>query len=164
MSFFVFAPRKAIRKLGSMNLDSWKYREYQISSNISKIDWPRVHRWLASSYWTPGIPFERVKKGGKNSALVLGVYDAEGEQVAYSRVISDKARFAYLADVWVDKKHRGKGIGSAMVRTALEHPDFKTVSWLLATKDAHGVYAKLGFEAIKNPERWMGRGAFCENC
>jgi GNAT superfamily N-acetyltransferase len=145
-----------------MELSSWKSGEYEISSDVRRIDWSRVHGWLAASYWTPGISLERIKKGGENSALVLGVYSA-GEQVGYSRVISDKARFAYLADVWVEEKHRGKGIARAMVKIALEHPDFATVSWLLATKDAHGVYAKLGFEPLKNPERWMTRGTICQS-
>ena len=137
--------------------------DYEISSDITRIDWNRVHAWLASSYWTPGISFERVKRGGENSALVLGAYK-NGEQVGYARVVSDKTRFAYLCDVWVEQKHRGKGLARLMVQTALSHPDFATVNWLLATVDAHGVYAKLGFTPLQNPERWMSKGKFCTGC
>jgi len=134
--------------------------DYEISEDIERIDWKRVHEWLASSYWTPGIPLERVRRGGENSALVLGAYK-NGEQVGYLRVVSDKTRFAYLCDVWVEEKHRGKGLARRMVQVALEHPDFAAVNWLLATLDAHGVYAKLGFTPLSNPERWMSKGKFC---
>ena len=134
--------------------------DYEISEDIARIDWNQVHEWLASSYWTPGISLERVRRGGENSALVLGAYK-NGEQAGYLRVISDKTRFAYLCDVWVDEKHRGKGLARRMVQMALEHPDFATVNWLLATLDAHGVYQKLGFTPLQNPERWMSKGKFC---
>lgn len=136
---------------------------YELSSDLARIDWPRVHGWLASSYWTPGISLERVRRGAENSALVLGVYGPEG-QAGFGRVVSDKTRFAYLCDVWVDQAHRGKGIARWMVRHALDHPDFATVNWLLATLDAHGVYAQLGFTPLANPERWMSKGSFCTGC
>jgi ribosomal protein S18 acetylase RimI-like enzyme len=119
-----------------------------------------VHRWLASSYWTPGISLDRVKTAAENSALVLGAYLGE-EQTGYLRVISDKTRFAYLCDVWIDASHRGKGLGQMMVQHALNHPAFATVNWLLATLDAHGVYAKLGFTPLEDPGRWMSKGKFC---
>ena len=143
-----------------MNCSSIKFGEFEISSDISRIDWPRVHAWLASSYWTPGITLERVRRGGENSALVLGAY-REGIQAGYLRVVSDKTRFAYLCDVWIDEMFRGKGLARQMVQTALDHPDFSTVNWLLATLDAHGVYEKLGFTPLANPERWMSKGNFC---
>jgi GNAT superfamily N-acetyltransferase len=141
-------------------LTSDNFGDYELSSDLQRIDWPRVHAWLASSYWTPGISFERVKRAGENSALVLGGF-LQSSQVSYLRVISDKTRFAYLCDVWVDAEHRGKGLARRMVQFALDHPDFATVNWLLATLDAHSVYAKLGFTPLTNPERWMSRGTFC---
>lgn len=134
--------------------------DYEISEGIARIDWKRVHQWLASSYWTPGISLERVRRGGENSALVLGAY-TNGEQVGYLRVVSDKTRFAYLCDVWVEERHRGKGLARRMVQKALDHSDFATVNWLLATVDAHGVYEKLGFTALTDPGRWMSKGNFC---
>jgi ribosomal protein S18 acetylase RimI-like enzyme len=134
--------------------------EYEISADISRIDWVRVHAWLSSSYWTPGISLERIKRGAENSSLVLGVYRAS-EQVGFLRVVSDKSRFAYLCDVWVDEKHRGRGVAQKMVQYALDHPDYTTCKWLLATLDAHGVYAKLGFTPLPDPKRWMSKGRFC---
>ncbi len=134
--------------------------DYEISSDLQRIDWHRVHSWLASSYWTPGISLNRVKRGAENSALVLGAYSPAG-QVGYLRVVSDKSRFAYLCDVWVDENHRGKGLARRMVQEALNHPDFATVNWLLATLDAHEVYSRLGFTPLENPERWMSKGKFC---
>jgi GNAT superfamily N-acetyltransferase len=133
---------------------------YELSTDLSRINWQRIHAWLASSYWSPGISFERVKRGSENSAMVIGIYCGR-EQVAFARIISDKSRFAYVCDVWVDEQHRGKGLARRMVQHALDHPDFQTVNWLLATVDAHGVYAKLGFAPLKNSERWMSKGAFC---
>jgi GNAT superfamily N-acetyltransferase len=130
--------------------------EYELDENISRIDWNRVHAWLASSYWSPGITREWMERAARNSALVLGAYSAGG-QAGYLRVVSDKARFAYLCDVWVDAPHRGKGLGRHMVRYALEHTEFARVKWVLATADAHGVYANLGFAPLKDPLRWMER-------
>ena len=134
--------------------------KYELSSDISRIQWERVHGWLSSSYWSPGISLDRIKRGAANSALVLGAYVGT-EQVGFLRVVSDKSRFAYICDVWVDEKDRGKGIARQMVSYALAHPDFSTVNWLLATVDAHKVYSKLGFQALPNPERWMSKGQFC---
>jgi len=135
-------------------------KDFELSSDVSRIDWQRVQGWLSSSYWSPGISLERVKRGAENSALALGAYAGQ-EQIGFLRVVSDKSRFAYICDVWVDENHRGKGIARSMVQFALNHPDFTTVNWLLATVDAHGVYAKLGFTPLSNPERWMSKGRFC---
>ncbi|RBP46185.1 acetyltransferase (GNAT) family protein [Roseimicrobium gellanilyticum] len=124
------------------------------------MDYPLVHAWLSSSYWTPGIERERIERAAKNSALVLGVEDAEGTQVAFLRIVSDKTRFAYVCDVWVADSHRGLGLARTMVRHAMEHPEFATVStWTLGTKDAQGVYEPLGFRDVKEegayPYTWM---------
>lgn len=133
--------------------------EYRFSTDSGEVDWARVHSWLASSYWTPGIVLERIKRAAENSALVLSAFQNE-VQVAFLRVVSDRTRFAYLCDVWVDAPHRGRGLARHMVQAALNHPDFANCSWLLATQDAHGVYAKLGFTPLPNPERFMVRGRF----
>jgi len=130
------------------------YDRFVIDDDRARIDFARVHGWLASSYWTPGITRDRVERAAANSALVLGVYDGP-EQVAYGRVVSDKARIAYVADIWVDEPYRGRGIGRALVRRMLQDPEFATVRWLLATRDAHTVYAALGFGPLDEPQRWM---------
>jgi ribosomal protein S18 acetylase RimI-like enzyme len=134
---------------------------FEICEGIGHVDFARVHAWLASSYWTPGIARERIELGTQNSALVLSAFDsASGEQIAFGRVVSDKTRFAYLCDVWVDENHRGRGVARALVKYALEHPEFTTITnWTLATKDAQGVYASLGFRDIREegayPNTWM---------
>lgn len=133
--------------------------DYEITSDIHRVDWSRVHTWLASSYWTPGITLERVQRAAQNSALVLSAFK-NGIQAAYLRVVSDRTRFAYLCDVWVDTSHRGQGLARHLVQTALTHPDFATCNWLLATLDAHPVYEKLGFTPLPNPERFMSKGTF----
>ncbi|MDB6036651.1 MAG: acetyltransferase [Verrucomicrobiales bacterium] len=131
---------------------------YQIDEDIARIDFARVHSWLTTSYWSPGISREWVERAARHSALVLGVYSAQG-QVGYLRVVSDRARLAYLCDVWIDSEHRGKGLGRLIVRYALEHPELARVKWILATADAHGVYANLGFKPLSEPQRWMERAS-----
>ena len=129
--------------------------DYEISSDASRMDFERIHRWLTSSYWTPGISRERVEKGAAGSSLLLGAF-LDGVQVAYLRVISDKTSFAWICDVIVDEDHRGRGIGKALVRAALADPEHKGLRrWVLATKDAHAIYASAGFEPLPEPGRWM---------
>lgn len=128
--------------------------DYVIEEGQSRIDWARVHAWLTGSYWSPCITRERVERAAQQSTLVLGAFRGQ-EQVGYLRVVSDKTRFAYICDVWVDEAHRRRGLARAMIRHAMEHPEFSTVSWLLATVDAHEVYAPLGFSPLEEPHRFM---------
>lgn len=129
--------------------------EYEIDDSFDRIDFDIVQRWLSGAYWSPGIEKGEVVKGAANSSMVVGCY-FKGAQAGYLRAVSDKTRFGYLLDVFVDEKHRGKGIARGMIRFVLEHPDLKGVyQWLLATKDAHGVYSKLGFAPLADPEKWM---------
>jgi GNAT superfamily N-acetyltransferase len=132
------------------------FNGYVISDDLQRIDFKKVTAWMAAGYWSPGIEQWEVEKGAKYSSLVIGVYDADGSQVAYARLASDKTRFAYIMDVFVEPTHRNKGIAQAMIRFAMEHPDHKPVYlWLLATHDAHKVYAKVGFKPLEYPDRWM---------
>ena len=131
------------------------FKEYEIDDRPSRIDIDQVHAWLTTSYWSPGITLERVRRAFKNTALVVGVYRGS-TQVGVLRVISDKTTFAWIADVWVDEGARGQGIARAMVRFAQGHPDDQGLRrWVLATQDAQGVYRECGFELVENPERWM---------
>jgi GNAT superfamily N-acetyltransferase len=128
---------------------------YDVVEGLERVDFGRVHGWLSSTYWSPGVAREKVERAAHNSSLVVGAY-ADGEQVGYLRVVSDKATFAWICDVYVDEAHRGKGIARAMVSYALNHPDHQGLRrWLLATADAHGIYAECGFKPLDNPERWM---------
>ena len=111
---------------------------------------------LSKVYWSPGITGAEVWKGIGNSALVVGAYAEDGRQVGFLRVISDRVRFAYVLDVVVREDRRRQGIARQMVNYALAHPELAEVyHWLLMTSDAHGVYEKCGFEALRTPEKWM---------
>ncbi|WP_051946214.1 GNAT family N-acetyltransferase [Verrucomicrobium sp. BvORR106] len=125
---------------------------YHLFEGLEHVDFARVQEWLSSSYWTPGIGQDRIEHASQHSALVLSVHTASGIQAGFLRVVSDKARFAYLCDVWVDSPHRGQGLARRMVQHALQHPDFATVTtWTLGTKDAQKVYAGLGFRDMTEP-------------
>ncbi len=129
-----------------------------ISADPARLRMDDIQGMLVKTSWSPGITENEIAQGIRNSALVVGAYDTSGRQVGFCRVISDKTRFAYLLDVIVAEDCRHRGIGQAMVRFAMAHPDLRDVyQWLLKTSDAHGVYGKCGFAPIEDPERWMGR-------
>jgi GNAT superfamily N-acetyltransferase len=138
------------------------HNQYEITDDRTRLDFALIHGWLTETYWSPGITRPKVEKAAKHSALVLGAYckktsgNSGPAQVGYCRVVSDQTRFAWLADVFVAPDHRGQGLGQAIVNFALQHPDLADVhNWLLGTKDAHGVYAKLGFKPTDEPDRLM---------
>ena len=118
-----------------------------------RLDLVRVHGWLRDAYWSPGVRFDIVERAFANS-LSVGAYAADG-QVAVARAVTDCATFAWLCDVFVDPTMRGRGIARAMVRALMADPRLQTLRrWCLATRDAHGVYAALGFAAV-NARIWM---------
>jgi GNAT superfamily N-acetyltransferase len=134
---------------------------YMVSTDKSKIDTDYVHGFLTHSYWSPGVPLEVVKKAMEGS-LCFGIYDKDiqtlptGRQVGYARMITDKATFGWLADVFIDEDYRDRGLGKWLVEMILAHPDLQGLRRiLLATKDAHKLYEQCGFSAINNPERFM---------
>ena len=130
---------------------------YEISADPGRIDRERVHHWLSTdAYWALGRTREKQDRAIEG-ALNFGVYETvSGEQVAYARVITDRATFAWLCDVYVDPSVRGKSVGSALVAAVRdEMRQYGVRRVLLATHDAHGVYAKLGFAQLERPEDWM---------
>ena len=128
---------------------------YEIDDARERVDFDRVHAWLRETYWSPEVARERVERAACHSSLVVGAYHS-GDQVGYLRVVSDCATFAYVCDVYVDAAHRKQGVAKAMMRFALAHPEHQNLRrWLLATRDAHAVYAEVGFEPLTPPERWM---------
>ena len=128
----------------------------EINSDQDRLRLPDIRAMLEKTYWSPGITEQEISKGIRNSALVVGAYLADKRQVGFLRVVSDKVRFAYFLDVIVTEELRRKGIGQKMVQYAMAHAELKDVyQWLLVTKDAHGVYAKCGFQKLQTPERWM---------
>ena len=132
----------------------------ELSDDKTRLDLPRLHGWLASSYWSPGIARATVEKGIAHSHC-LGAYAAKedgGEQIGFARAITDRATFAWIADVWVDEPVRGQGLGRRMVQWFLDHPDYLTMRRIaLGTANAHGVYAALGFHPLLRPDRLMER-------
>jgi N-acetylglutamate synthase-like GNAT family acetyltransferase len=125
-----------------------------ISTDKEKLDPSVVHAFLTNSYWATGISLERVKKRIEN-AVCFGVY-VEEKQIGFARVITDFDSFAYLADVFILEEFRGFGLSKVLMKTILNHPDLQGLRrWLLATKDAHGLYAQFGFKPLEIPERWM---------
>jgi GNAT superfamily N-acetyltransferase len=128
--------------------------DYTISTDKTKLKLDYVHAFLTTSYWTPGISMEKVRKG-IDGALCFGMYDQE-RQVGFAGMITDQASFAYLCDVFIDEKYRGKGLGKWLIESILSHPGLQDLRRImLATRDAHKLYEKCGFTLITNPERWM---------
>ena len=128
--------------------------EYTISTDKNKIDIDYVHGFLTNSYWSPGISMEKVKRG-IDGALCFGIYYKE-QQIGFARMITDQASFAYLCDVFIDEKLRGKGLGKWLIESILAHPGLQDLRRIiLATRDAHKLYEQLGFTPFPNPERYM---------
>ena len=125
-----------------------------ISTDKSKLQINIIHGFLQNMYWCKNIPIEVVKKSIEHS-LVYGIYGKK-DQIGFARVITDYATFAYLADVFVINQYRGKGLSKWLMECILDNPELKTLrTWMLKTKDAHGLYAQFGFIRTKTPERVM---------
>jgi GNAT superfamily N-acetyltransferase len=132
----------------------WSKGDYEISTDPARIDAVMVHEFLTNSYWAKGIPLETVRLSIENS-IPFGVYHGR-QLVGFARVVSDRATFAYLADVFILESHRGRGLSRWLMECIVNHPDLQGLRrWMLATQDAHGLYAQFGFMALKNPESWM---------
>ena len=128
--------------------------EYELITEPSRLDVAAIHAFLSRTYWSPGIPRHIVQRAIDNS-LCFGVL-LEGQQVAFARLVTDKATFAYLADVYVLEEHRGKGLTRRMMEAIKAHPELQGLRRImLATRDAHGLYAKFGFKPLTAPDRMM---------
>ena len=133
---------------------------YEISTDPARLDGELVHRWLSQdAYWAQGRPRDKHDLAVANS-LNFGAYDsATGAQVGYARAVTDCATFAWLCDVYIDPAARGKGLGTALataVRDYLAPCGLRRI--MLATADAHGVYAKVGFAPLADQAKWMAFG------
>jgi GNAT superfamily N-acetyltransferase len=130
--------------------------EVILSDDKALLQVDRIHGWLAGSYWSPGIERTLVERAIAGSHC-LGAY-RDGMQVGFARMITDHATFAWLADVWVAEEVRGRGIGRQMVRWFLHDTRYDGIRRMgLVTRDAHGVYAALGFHPPLRPDRYMER-------
>ena len=131
------------------------FPDYFISTDKAKINIELVHQYLCNeSYWAKNIPLDIIKKGIENSVCFSVFY--KEEQVGFARVITDKATFGYLADVFIVKPHRGKGLSKWLMQTILDNEELQGFrSWMLGTKDAHSLYEKFGFTLTSNTTRIM---------
>lgn len=129
--------------------------EYTLSDDPARIDAVAVHAYLVRSHWAAGIPLELVRRSIAGS-LCVGVYHPVAGQVGFARVVTDRATFAYLCDVYVLEAHRRRGLGKWMVEALVTHPDLQGLRrFVLQTKDAHDIYRPFGFAAPPHPERQM---------
>ncbi|MFI2316656.1 GCN5 family acetyltransferase [Streptomyces sp. CB00072] len=129
---------------------------YEIDTDPGRLDVPLVHHWLSTdAFWALGRSRDLVERS-MDGSLNFGVYDADGVQVAYARVVTDRATFAWLCDVYVDPAHRGRGLGVRLATAVRDHlAPYGLKRTLLATLDAHELYAKVGFVPVPDPEGLM---------
>lgn len=130
-----------------------------IREDKTEFDFDLIHRFLIEeSYWARERTLEQTRTAIENS-MCFGVFDGE-RQVAFARVVSDKATFAYVGDVFVVEEYRGRGISKLLMRYIVEHPELQGLRrWVLATRDAHGLYEQFEFAPLRHPERWMEKTA-----
>ncbi|MGW1787993.1 GNAT family N-acetyltransferase [Streptomyces tubercidicus] len=129
---------------------------YEVATDPDRLDIDLVHHWLSTdAFWALGRSRETVQQSIRGS-LNFGLYDDRGAQVAYARVVTDLATFAWLCDVYVAPTHRGKGLGTWLATAVRDHlAPYNLKRTLLATLDAHEVYAKVGFVTVPDPEHLM---------
>ncbi|MFE5740863.1 GNAT family N-acetyltransferase [Streptomyces celluloflavus] len=141
-------------------MDAHALDGYEISTDRARLDADLVHHWLSTdAYWALGRPREQYDRAVAGS-LNFGLYEAgSGRQAGYARVVTDQTTFAWLCDVYIGRDDRGKGLGTALVEAVAEHLTPCGLARItLATKDAHGVYEKIGFRALAAPDQWMTLG------
>ena len=133
-----------------------RHDSFSLSDEPQRFDMARGHRWIAEeSYWAQGIPRAVFEQAVRNS-LVVGAYAAAGEMAAMARVVTDRATFGWICDVFVVQAWRGAGLGKALMAYLTAHPDLQGLRRLhLATRDAHGLYAQFGFVPLTGVDRWM---------
>ena len=129
---------------------------YRLSDAAAEFDLGRAHGWIASeSYWAEGIPLETFRRAVENS-LSVGVYAPDGSMAGMARVVTDRATFGWICDVFIDQAHRGRGLSKRVMAYLRGHPDLQGLRRLhLATRDAHGLYAQFGFVPLSSVENWM---------
>lgn len=135
----------------------WQRGEYRISTDNNLLDIPLIHDFISNeSYWAQGRPIGIVARALDHS-LNFGLYQ-KNQQVGFARVVTDFATFAWVADVFVLPAHRGQGLSKWLMEAVLSHPELQGFRrWVLATRDAHSLYARFGFIPLHRPERWMER-------
>ena len=142
-----------------MTEQEWQNGEFTISTDRNRLQIDAIHLFLSEeSYWAQTRTKEQTMTAIKNS-LPFGVYRGEN-QIGFARVVSDFATFAYLGDVYITEEFRGLGLSKWLMETIINYPDLQDLRrWILATRDAHALYEKFGFHALKFPTRWMEKPA-----
>lgn len=134
----------------------WRSGEYEVATDKSRLDVAVIYGYLTNAYWSTGRSRAVVERSIEHS-LCFGLYH-QTTQVGFARVVTDRATFAYLADVFVLEAHQGRGLGKRLVDCVLAHPDLQQLKrWLLVTVDAHGLYEPFGFSALAAPDTVMER-------
>ena len=133
----------------------WQKEKYLITTDTDKVDIDVIHQYLSKqSYWAKGIPRETVARSVQHSICFSVLH--EDALIGFARVTSDHATVAYVGDVFVLRAHRGQGLSKWLMECIIAHPELQSLRrWMLATADAHGLYARFGFTALKAPARWM---------
>ena len=157
-----------------MQVTEFRRGEFLVSTDQARLDRGVIYDFLTNCYWAKGIPREVVERSIEH-ALCFGIYDESRAEspllaksarngaphvraplVGFARVISDFATIAYLGDVFVLESHRGRGLSKWMMECILAHPALQNLRrWILLTSDAHELYKKFGFTALKSPDRYM---------
>ena len=138
----------------------WLRGHYEIDTDFDRLDLPGIAGFLSTSYWAEGVPVDVVRDACRGS-LCFGLYHRKPEtrpelQVGFARAVTDRATFAYLADVYVLGEHREQGLSKWLVECVLAHPELQGLRrWMLATRDAHGLYERYGFESLAEPSKFM---------
>ena len=141
----------------TMNDDVFLKKGYLVSTDLSMLDFEMIYKYLdEESYWAQGIPVESLRRAIENS-MCFGVYK-HSKQIGLARVVTDKATFAYICDVFILPEHRGMGLSKWLMQNIVEHRELQGLRrWSLATADAHGLYSQFGFTPLTRPDRWMER-------
>src|SRR5262245_52310532 len=134
----------------------WHQDGYTISTDPQRLDLKAIHGFLTKAYWSPGIPMEIVKRSIDHS-IPFGIYHSD-RLVGFGRVITDRATFGYVGDVFVLEEHRGHGLSKWLVECIVSHPELQGFRrWVLITRDAQGLYRRFGFQPLAKPDRYMER-------
>lgn len=135
---------------------TWTRDTFTITTDRTQVDAALVAEFLGASYWAKGIPSATVRKSIENAMCFL-VFDGD-RQVGFARVITDRATFAYIGDVFIVDAYRGRGLSKWLMACITSHPELQGLRrWILATADAHGLYEQFGFTPLKKPENFMER-------
>jgi GNAT superfamily N-acetyltransferase len=135
----------------------WQRDGYTISDDPARLDIDAIHDFLVTAYWSRGVPRDVVERSIDGS-LAFGLYRLDGRQVGFARAVTDRATFCWVGDVFILPEERGRGLALWLMETIVAHPQLGRLRrWLLATRDAHALYRKVGFRELDEPGRYMVR-------